>query len=91
MSPQHRALIMTPVSAHMLFDRSLVLDPAESVRVEVINDRPAMLTVDGRELGMLGEGDSVTCAAAPHSARFVTFEPRDFYRIIKAKFGLADR
>ena len=90
-SPQHRALIMTPVSAHMLFDRSLVLDPAESVRVEVINDRPAMLTVDGRELGMLGEGDSVTCAAAPHSARFVTFEPRDFYRIIKAKFGLADR
>ena len=31
-SPQHRALLLTPVSPHMLFDRSLVLDPDEPVR-----------------------------------------------------------
>ena len=28
-SPRHRAVLLTPVSPHMLFDRSLVLDPAE--------------------------------------------------------------
>src|SRR2546423_1071761 len=88
-SPRQRALILTPVSAHMLFDRSLVLDDTESVRIELIDDRPAVLTVDGRELGTLQRGDAITCSAAPYAARFVTFERRDFFRIVKAKCGLA--
>src|SRR5436305_4253954 len=69
-SPRQRALILTPVSAHMLFDRSLVLDEAESVRIELIDDRPAMLTVDGKELGTLARGDSITLSAGAHTARF---------------------
>ncbi|HEV3353619.1 MAG TPA: NAD(+)/NADH kinase [Acidimicrobiales bacterium] len=90
-SPRQRALILTPVSPHMLFDRSLVLDEGESVRIELIDDRPAILTVDGRELGTMRRGDAIACSAAPYVARFVTFEPRDFFRIVKTKFGLADR
>ena len=34
-SPRHRAMLLTPVSPHMLFDRTLVLDPAETVEIEV--------------------------------------------------------
>lgn len=90
-SPRQRALILTPVSAHMLFDRSLVLDESERVRIELIDDRAAVLTVDGRDLGYLGRGDAITCSAAPYAARFVTFEARDFFKIVKTKFGLADR
>jgi NAD+ kinase len=90
-SPRQRALIVTPVSAHMLFDRSLVLDESERVRIELIDDRPAILTVDGRELGTLTRGDAVTCSVGAHPARFVTFGTRDFYRIVKTKFGLSDR
>jgi NAD+ kinase len=90
-SPRQRAVILTPVSAHMLFDRSLVLDESESVRIELIDDRPAVLTVDGRELGTMQRGDAIECSTAPYTARFVTFEPRDFFKIVKAKFGLSDR
>ena len=90
-SPRQRALIVTPVSAHMLFDRSLVLDESETVRIELTDDRPAMLTIDGRELGTMTSGDAFTCSAGPHPARFVTFEHRDFYNILKTKFGLSDR
>ena len=89
--PTHRCLLMTPVSPHMLFDRSLILDPAARVRIEVAGDRPATLSVDGHNLGILGQGDAVTCTAATLSARFVTFGPRDFLRILKSKFGLSDR
>ena len=32
--PTHEAIILTPVAPHMLFDRSLVLGPASSVRFE---------------------------------------------------------
>ncbi|HEX5365167.1 MAG TPA: NAD(+)/NADH kinase [Acidimicrobiales bacterium] len=89
--PTHRCLLMTPVSPHMLFDRSLVLAPDARVRVEVLGDRPATLSVDGHNLGTLRRGDAITATAATVSARFVTFGPQNFLRILKSKFGLADR
>jgi len=89
--PTHRCLLMTPVSPHMLFDRSLVLAPQARVRIEVVGDRPATLSVDGNNLGTLYRGDAITCTGASGSARFVTFGPRNFLRILKTKFGLNDR
>jgi NAD+ kinase len=90
-SPRHRCLLLTPVSPHMLFDRSLVLAPEEVLRFTVRDDRSVVLTADGRELGELAAGDTVSCTGGPRPARVVTFGPRDFHQILKAKFGLADR
>ena len=45
--PSHRAILLTPVSPHMLFDRSLVLAPDIEVRLEVLGHRPATLSIDG--------------------------------------------
>ena len=80
-----------PVSPHTLFDRSLVLDDTETVRVEVLEGRPASLVVDGRGLGTLQPGDSVSFRAGDSDARLVSFGGRDFHQILKAKFALADR
>ena len=91
LSPRLRAVLLTPVSPHMLFDRSLVLDPSEVVDVEVLGHRPVALSVDGRVVATLAEGDVVTVRPAEHVARFVQFAERRFHRILKAKFGLADR
>jgi NAD+ kinase len=90
-SPRHRCLLLTPVSPHMLFDRSLVLDPDEELRFTVTEDRAAVLTLDGRDVGELAAGDVVVCTGARVPTRVVTFGPRDFHQILKAKFGLADR
>jgi NAD+ kinase len=90
-APTHRASLLTPVSAHMLFDRSLVLEPDTEIRLEVCGERPATLSVDGRNLGTLVEGDAVVCKASDRVARFVRFGQRDFHRILKTKFGLNDR
>lgn len=89
--PSHEALLLTPVAAHMLFDRSLVLPPASSVRLEIVDSRPADLSVDGRSLGTLGEGDSIVCTSASNPARLITFGGRSFLGILKAKFGLTER
>lgn len=90
-SPHHRALVLTPVSPHMLFDRTLVLDPSSTIRIEVLSERPAAVAVDGRPIGTLGVGDVVVCRAARHPGHLVTFGPRNFLGILKAKFGLNDR
>jgi NAD+ kinase len=89
--PSHRALLLTPVSPHMLFDRSMVLDTRTVVRLTVSRHRHAMLTVDGRDLGQLAPGDSVECTASPRVARLVTTRPGRFHAVLKAKFGLSDR
>jgi NAD+ kinase len=90
-APRHRALLLTPVSPHQLFDRTLVLEPTATLRLLVCGHRAATVSVDGRNLGELAEGDSITCTSAGRSARLVTFGPRDFLQILKAKFGLNDR
>ena len=90
-SPTHRALLLTPVSPHMLFDRALVLDPEEDVAIEVMGHRPVVLSLDGVRVAGLGEGDTVRCGPADSSAIFVRFGRRRFHQILKAKFGLSDR
>ncbi len=90
-APAHRALILTPVSPHMLFDRPLVLEPTTVVRLEVIGPRPALLSADGRIIGTLQAGDAVVCQGSKLSARLVRFERNDFHQILKSKFGLNDR
>lgn len=89
--PTHRALLITPVSPHMLFDRSMVLGPDIAVRLTVDGHRPATVSVDGRRIAEVGDGDSIECTAAASTARLVTFGARRFHRVLKAKFGLNDR
>ena len=89
--PTHRALLLTPVSPHMLFDRSMVVAADAELRLEVLTDRGAVLSVDGRRLAALGQHDSVVCSASPRPARLVTFEARRFHQVLKAKFGVNDR
>lgn len=90
-SPGHRALLLTPVSPHMLFDRSLVLDPTETVAIALSGHRPAGLAVDGQLVATLREGDVVTCRQADQTACFVRLKPHHFHQILKRKFGLTDR
>jgi NAD+ kinase len=90
-SPRHRALLLTPVSPHMLFDRTLVLDPSEVVEIEVIGHRRAEVAVDGRLVLSIEPGDVVACRPAVETARFIRFGPYRYHQILKQKFGLTDR
>jgi NAD+ kinase len=90
-SPRARVLVITPVAAHMLFDRSLILDADEQITLEVIDGRQAELVVDGRSVGVLSTGDVFACGAGPHDARLVSFGRRQFHHLLKQKFGLSDR
>lgn len=90
-SPRQRSLVLTPVSPHMLFNLSLVLEGHERVRLEVLDGRPAELVVDGQHLATLNAGDVVEASASRHDALLVSYRPRSFHEIVKAKFGLQER
>ena len=90
-SPRHRAMLLTPVSPHMLFDRTLVLDPSEFIEIEVSGHRAAELVLDGQRVAPLDDGDVVSCTPSDSTANFVRFGNEQYHQILKAKFGLADR
>ncbi|MHB1139195.1 MAG: NAD(+)/NADH kinase [Microthrixaceae bacterium] len=91
MDPRHRAVLLAPVAAHMLFDRSLVLQPDCRVRVTVSGDRAAGVSVDGRAGEPLAPGDVVECTGSDRPARIVTFGGNDFHSVLRQKFGLSTR
>lgn len=91
LSPRLRAMLITPVSPHMLFDRSMVLDASEVVRIEVLGHRHVNVATDGDLVHTLKPGDVIEVRAAKEVARFVRFEEQRFHQILKSKFGLSDR
>lgn len=91
LSPRLRALVVTPVSPHMLFDRPLVLEPTEEVQLEILEPRSAVLVVDGATVTTLEPGSTVRYREGDRPARLVTFGPNNFHAIVRAKFHLADR
>ncbi len=91
LSPRLRAMLITPVSPHMLFDRSVVLDGNEVARIEILGHRSVNVATDGDLVHTLHPGDVVEVRAAQEVARFMRFEERRFHQILKTKFGLSDR
>ena len=90
-SPRARVQILTPVAPHMLFDRSLVLDAEDVLAFSPIAGQPADLVVDGWLAAVLRPGETLHCRKGDRDARLVTFGERDFHRMLKLKFNLADR
>ncbi len=90
-SPRTRALVFTPVAPHMVFNRSVVVSPEESVRVRVLRrSGQVAVSVDGQMRGVLDPGDWVSVHAAPDPVRMVRLRPIDFYTRLRQRFGFAD-
>lgn len=70
-SPDVPCLVLTPVAAHMVFDRSFVLGAEQRVVLEVVGDEPGLLSADGRASIELPVGSRTLIRAAARPARLV--------------------
>jgi NAD+ kinase len=90
-SPTVPCIVLTPVAAHMVFDRSFVLATGEHVTLEVLGDEPGLLSADGRESLELGVGTTVEISQAPRPSRFVRRDDAPaFHELLRTKFQLPD-
>lgn len=88
--PDFQALLLTPVAAHKVFNRSMVLAPTTEIRLTVLGYRPGVVSLDGRNVVELEPGQSVICRAADRTVRFLVSGDRDFHTVLKEKFRLVD-
>jgi NAD+ kinase len=90
-SPRLRAVVLTPVAPHLVFDRSVVLDAEETVEMTLLDGPAAAAVVDGVPLRQLAAGDVVACRAATERARLITLDDMGFHSVLRSRFGLSDR
>jgi NAD+ kinase len=70
-APDVPCLVLTPIAAHMVFDRSFVLAEDQVVTLQVVGDEPAIVSADGRETVEVPIGTRVRIRAAERRVRFV--------------------
>jgi NAD+ kinase len=88
-SPRLDCLVVTPVSPHMVFDRPIVVGPAEEIALEVLGDEPGLLSADGRPGVDLPVGSTVRIRPADRPVRLVRGEGSpSFYALLREKFYL---
>ena len=87
--PTSKSIIVTPVCAHQLAARAMVLAPERVVTVQLPrgNRKYLYLSVDGGKAVRLTGGDRVEIRRSPHKTRLVRLSDRSFYQIINQKLG----
>ena len=87
--PPVSCLVLTPIAAHMVFDRSFVLGAGQRVVLEVVGDESGILSADGRESVEIPVGTRVAIRASDRPARFVLRgDGPGFLARVREKFGL---
>jgi NAD+ kinase len=90
-SPQTRAMIVTPDAAHGLFNRAVVLGDDERLGVEVLpSSAPVALEVDGQLLTQVEPGWSMEVVPNPRSALVIRLGSAGFAERARRKLGITD-
>ena len=83
-SPNIDAMLVTPICAHILSSRPLVVSGDDMIRVELNSSHSDIaITADGQETVKLGPKDVITIRKSPYKTRFVKLGNDSFYKVLK--------
>ena len=87
--PTSQCIIVTPVCAHRLAARAMVLAPQRlvTVRLPKGNRKHLYLSVDGGKAVRLTGGDQVEISRSTYTTKLVQLAHRNFYQVINQKLG----
>lgn len=87
--PTSASIIVTPVCAHQLSARAMVLGAERKVAVQLPRGsrKPLFLSVDGGKALRLSGGDRVEISRSNHTTKLIRLSERSFYQIFRQKLG----
>ncbi len=87
-TPSLDSIIVTPISAHALAIRPIVLPPHVSITLESVDGpEEVLITVDGQAGTRLASGDTLVVRRAPRAVRIVRFPGNSFFDRLRVKLG----
>lgn len=85
--PEGQMLLLTPICAHTLTARTIVLGANSRIKIEVSmkNDGNQMAVFDGDTRVILGQGDYIEIVRSEMTTRVIKLDDRSFLDILKRK------
>lgn len=84
--PTAEVFQLTPICAHTLSNRSLVLPMSAIVSIKVVNPKPAtVLSADGQLVTELSAGDEITIRRGRRTVRLVHLKGSSFFETLRVK------
>ena len=86
--PSAKNLLMTPICAHAMLAKSIVLGPRRvvTIRVSKIGRHNAFLSVDGGRAYRLNPNDVITVKSSDRATRLVRLKDMSFFELLNRKF-----
>ena len=88
-SPEVQAILITPLAAHALSSRPMVVSHNEKIDVILTSGHECHVTFDGKHSIQMYPGETVRITTSPLKARLIRLGGRPFARIVREK--LRDR
>jgi NAD+ kinase len=88
-APKAEVFVITPICPHSLSNRSLVVSHSSLVELAPAENAecPMFLTVDGRDVMAINQGDRIQVEQAGHALPLLRLEGRNFYSTLRQKLG----
>lgn len=88
-APKAEVFVITPICPHSLSNRSLVVSDNSVVELAPAEEAecPIFLTVDGRDVMAIHQGDRVQVEQAGHALPLLRLDGRNFYSTLRQKLG----
>ena len=84
--PTAEVFQLTPICAHTLSNRSLVVPLTSEISVKIVNPKPAtLLSADGELVTELGTGDEITIRRSKRTIRLMQLEGSSFFETLRVK------
>ncbi|NLU35195.1 Probable inorganic polyphosphate/ATP-NAD kinase [Wolinella succinogenes] len=88
--PYSKNMILTPICAHSLTQRPLVLPSEFEVELEMLEGEFANIVVDGQEIMDFGYGDRLRLKVAERPALLVHKKEHNYFQVLREKFSWGD-
>jgi NAD+ kinase len=86
-----RGFAIVPISCHSPIRTPIVASEKALIEINLTNDHPGTLILDGRPLVDLGEGDLITIRRGEHTFQLVKIGSTNFYEAVRTKFNFQIR
>ncbi|MDD2449538.1 MAG: NAD(+) kinase, partial [Sulfurimonas sp.] len=87
--PLTEVFALTPISAHSLSQRPVVLPGKFSIEMKTPQNK-ALVIIDGQDMHEIEQGDSVHIKLASAKAKLIHREEFNYFEILKQKLGWGD-
>ncbi|GER89249.1 NAD kinase [Dictyobacter vulcani] len=87
--PQVKNLVLTPIAAHLASDRSLIIQPEATIKLQIFTgSQNGVFSADGQLNREIKDGAMITVQKSQYATRFLRRRPPTyFYQIINAKLS----